>query len=389
LYTLITLITLIILLLLFAYLFMPDYLRGGGSKEISDKHKEEISPLKDSYLLINNMFDTMQNKMIDNSYLNNFIIHMILNKQMMDIYDFCNKAMHSNPSMDIFKILFKDKIVPDGFSESIHEIQTNFMETINICLSNILFLLPPEEDGCKLIEEDAFEISSGDANLSFFHFINRQSLYIILGSITIPPEERETRYEQAKAAFESPYWKLFYQMIGGKEYIVRIYNLFTSLSSAEHYKMIDFLSKLDMRQIFTVEYIESTLGQCEQLDPNNREILHNKYSQFCSNFQAYGKSMFEPAGKVIRISKTRKTHSAPVRPISKTRKTHSAPLRQISKKSLVRAQSAPNKINMTSKHRHQRKSLKPKNPKLNSLFKRTRKSHTSPTGITSNPLLLV
>ena len=271
------------------------------------------------------------------------------------------------------------------------------METINLCLSNILFLLAPEEDGCKIIEEDAFEISSSDANLSFFHFINRQSLYLILGSITIPPEERETRYKQAKAAFESPYWKFFYQMIGGKEYIVRIYNLFTSLSSAEHYKMIDFLSKLDMRQIFTIEYIESTLGQCEQLDPNNRILLYKKYNQFCGNFQAYGKSMFEPAKQFIRILKTRKAHSATVRQISK-------------KKSLLRAHSAPNKINMTSKHKHQRKYTLPiKSKKLKSKSKsklrlkeidshnnktkkshnnKTQKSHTSPIGIADNPFLL-
>jgi hypothetical protein len=338
----------VLIILILTYITVPMAFRG-GSKEITDNHKEQISPLKDSYLLINNMFDTMQNKMIDNSYLNNFIIHMILNKQMMDIYDFCNKAMHSTPSMDIFKMLFKDKIIPDGFSESIHEIQSNFMETINLCLSNILFLLAAEEDGCKIIEEDAFEISSSDANLSFFHFINRQSLYLILGSITIPPEERETRYKQAKAAFESPYWKFFYQMIGGKEYIVRIYNLFTSLSSAEHYKMIDFLSKLDMRQIFTIEYIESTLGQCEQLDPNNRKILYKKYNQFCSNFQAYGKSMFEPAKQVIRISKTRKAHSARLHKDvdKKILRIQSAPS-IFPKTSFTRKKKLPSKINTSS-----------------------------------------
>lgn len=310
----------------------------GGSKKIKDKFidkKEEISPLKDAHLLINNMFDTMQNKMIDNAYLRNFIIHMILNKRMTDVFKLCHKAMYSNPTLEIFKVLFKDGEVPEGFSDFVQNIQKDFMKTIEFCLSNILFLLSPEEDGCTVIRESAFELSD-DTDISSFHFINRQSLYLILGSITIPDAERKTLYKNAKAAFESPYWKFFYQMMGGKEYIIQLFRIFNAIGSEKHYKMIDFLSKLDMNQEFTIEYIQDTLGKSIVLDANNRQSLYDKYNEFCRNFSEYSTLIFSP--KIEHRQVTRKAHSA--RHV--TRKVNSARLhKEDNKNKILRTQSAP------------------------------------------------
>jgi hypothetical protein len=305
---------------------------GGVSKTIADKPIEKISPIKETHLLINNMFDTMQNKMIDNSYLKYFIIHMILNKQMTDVFELCHKAMHTHPKMNIFTPLFKDKAIPQGFSDSIHQIQSNFMKTINICLSNILFILPTEETGCEIIREDAFELTEGEVNLSSFHFINRQSLYLILGSITIPESERESRYKNAKAAFNSIYWKFFYQMMGGKEYITQLFGIFNAIASEEHYKMIDFLSKLKMNEEFTIEYIQATLEKSHSIDESNRQSLYDKYNEFCGNFHKYSISIFSPIIKHRRF----------------THKFHSARLYKDVNKKILRTQSAPSVFPKTS-----------------------------------------
>ena len=73
-------------------------------------------------------------------------------------------------------------------------------------------------------------------------------------------------------------------MMGGKEYIIQLFRIFNAIGSEKHYKMIDFLSKLDMNQEFTIEYIQDTLGKSIVLDANNRQSLYDKYNEFCRNF---------------------------------------------------------------------------------------------------------